>query len=200
MEYLKALTKEFILDIFKKTNGLLHGHFELTSGYHSNIYFQCTKVLQFPELNSLLCSMIVRKFKNEKIDLVIGPAIGGITLSYELARKLHCRSIFAERVTKNSKKTMTLRRGFEILKNERVLVVEDVVTTGGSIKEVMKLIQKQKGNVVGVAAIADRTNGKIKIHPNQYFIIEIEAEKYDPDDCPLCKKKVPIDIPGSRYM
>lgn len=200
MEYLKALTKEFILDLFKKIDGLLEGHFKLSSGYHSNIYLQCAKVMQFPEMNSLLSSMIAVKFKNEKIDVVIGPAIGGITLSYEVARKLHCRSIFCERITKSNKKTMTLRRGFEILKDERVLVVEDVVTTGGSIKEVMKLVKKNKGNIIGVAAIADRTNGKIKLHPNQYFLIKIEAKRYNPDNCPLCKKKVPIDTPGSRYL
>ena len=188
------------MDIFKKTGGLLEGHFKLSSGNHSNIYLQCAKVMQFPEMNSLLCSMIAKKFKDEKIDVVIGPAIGGITLSYEVARKLHCRSIFGERVGKNSKKEMTLRRGFEILKDERVLVVEDVVTTGGSIKEIMKLVKKNKGNIIGVAAIADRTNGKIKLHPNQYFLVEIEAKKYNPDNCPLCKKKVPIDTPGSRYL
>ena len=200
MEYLKALTKEFILDLFKKTNGLLHGHFQLSSGYHSNVYLQCAKVMQFPEMCSLLSSMIAKKFKDKKIDVVIGPAIGGITLAYEMARKLHCRSIFAERVKKGNKKIMALRRGFGISKNEKVLIVEDVITTGGSVKEVIKLVERLKANIIGVAAIIDRSNGRIRLHPKQSFLIQIDAEKYDPKNCPLCKKKIPIDTPGSRFL
>ncbi len=200
MEYLKAITKEFILDLFKKTDGLLHGHFKLSSGFHSNIYLQCAKVLQFPEMNSLLSSMIAKKFKDKKISLVIGPAIGGITLSYEVAKKLHCRSIFAERIKKGNKRKMFIRRGFEILKNEKVLIVEDVITTGGSIKEVMELLEKHEANIVGIASIVDRTNGEIKLHPNQTSLIQIDTEKYDPKNCPLCEKGVPIDTPGSRFL
>lgn len=200
MEYLQIITKEFILNLFKKTGGLLRGHFKLSSGYHSNIYLQCARVMQFPEMNSLICSIIAEKFKNKKTDVVISPAIGGITLSYEIARKLNCRSLFAERETKNDKKVMTLRRGFEISKDERVLVVEDVVTTGSSVREVMQLVKKCKANIIGAAGIVDRTNGKIKLHPDQFFLLKIKAEKYDPRDCPLCKKNIPIKTPGSKYL
>jgi len=200
MEYLKTLTKEFILDLFKKTDGLMQGHFKLSSGLHSNIYLQCAKVMQYPEMNSLLCTMIAQHYKNDKIDVVIGPAIGGITLSYEVARKLHCRSIFAERIIKNDDKVMVLRRGFEISEKERVLVVEDVITTGGSVKEVMALVEKHKGEITGLSAIVDRTNGQIKLHPNQHFLIEIEAETYELEKCPLCEKDVPLSIPGSKYL
>ena len=118
MNHLKPISEKLILDLFKNSGALLEGHFKLSSGFHSDVYLQCAKVMQYPELNTLLGNLIAQKYRNEKIDLVIGPAVGGITLACEVGRQLGCRTIFAERVMKNGKKIMTLRRGFEIKKSE----------------------------------------------------------------------------------
>ncbi len=202
MKYIETFNENFILDLFKKSQALLNGHFKLSSGYHSNIYLQCAKVMQYPLATSLLSSIIAEKFKNEKIDVVIGPALGGIILSYEVAKKLNCRGIFAERININNdnNKIMALRRGFEINKNEKILITEDVMTTGGSIQEIIELVKKSQAEIVGIAGIADRTNNKIQLHPSQFFILKINAEKYKPEDCPLCKKNIPLDSPGSKFI
>lgn len=200
MKYIETFNEDFILDLFRKSQALLNGHFKLSSGYHSNVYLQCAKVMQYPEATSLLSSIIAEKFKNEKIDVVIGPALGGIILSYEVAKKLNCRGIFAERTRKDNKKIMALRRGFEINKNEKVLITEDVITTGGSIQEILELVKKSQAETVGIACIIDRTNNKIQLHPSQFFILKINAEKHKPEDCPLCKKNIPLDSPGSKFI
>lgn len=196
----EAFTQEFILDLFKKTDALLEGHFKLSSGFHSNIYLQCAKVTQYPEINSILSTIIAEHYKHQEIDVVIGPALGGVVLSYEIAKKLNCRNIFTERVNTEDGKIMTLRRGFEIRPNEKVLITEDVITTGKSIKEVIEIVEKAKAKTAGIAGIVDRTNNTLKLHPQQFFVVPIEAEKYDPNDCPLCKNKVPLESPGSRFV
>lgn len=185
-----------ILEIFKKTGALLQGHFLLTSGRHSNMYFQCAKVLQYPEYTEQVCSIIADYFKNYEIDTVISPAMGGIIVGQEVARQLNKRSIFAEREDKK----LTLRRGFTISKGEKILVCEDVVTTGGSVFEVIEIVKEQGGEVVGIGFIVDRSNGKVDFGYPQKSTMKMEVVSYSPDECPLCKENIPVVKPGSRKV
>ncbi len=191
-----TLTQEDYLDVFRKTEALLEGHFLLTSGLHSNVYFQCAKVLQFPWYSEKLCQGLSAHFRDMAIDTVITPAVGGIVVGQELARQLNVRSIFTER----QDGTMTLRRGFEIAKGEKFLVAEDVTTTGGSVREVIEVVRDMGGMVQGVAAIVDRSGGK-KIFDVPYFsLVQLAVENHDPETCPLCKDKLPLVKPGSRNL
>jgi len=188
------LKQEEILDIFTRTGALLEGHFLLTSGLHSPQYFQCALVLQYPQYGELLCRQIAGHFSNKAIDLVIAPAIGGILVSYEVGRFLNCRAIFAER----EGEVMRLRRGFKINPGERVLVVEDVVTTGGSVKEVIELVRKAEAKVVGVGFIVDRSGGEVDFGVEKYSLLQLKVVTYKPEECPLCKEGLPVVKPGSR--
>ncbi len=190
------MTGEGILDIFKKTGALLEGHFVLTSGFHSPHYFQCAKVLQYPGYNVLFSRLISEHFKNKKIDLVITPAVGGIVLGTEIGRQLNVRTIFAER--ENGK--MILRRGFDISENENVLVCEDVVTTGGSVFEVIELVKGFKANVTGVGCIIDRSNGKVNFGSDQFSLAKFEVIKYNAEELPEWLEKIPVTKPGSRNL
>lgn len=184
-------------EIFEKTKAMLNGHFKLTSGRHSNQYFQCALVLQHPQHCEKLCKSLAQKFSQEKIDVVVGPAMGGIIVAYEVARALGVRSIFTER--ENGK--MTLRRGFSLQEGEKVLVVEDVITTGGSVAEVIDLVTKQKAEVVGVGVLVNRSGGKADFGLPLKAMLEVEAISYDPEECPLCKEeKIPAIKPGSRNL
>ena len=188
------LPKEQILEIFRETKALLEGHFQLTSGMHSAQYFQCARVLQFPKYLHLLSGEIARHFEYNEVEVVISPAIGGIVVGTEVGRMLGVRTIFAER--KDGK--MELRRGFEILPGERVLVVEDVVTTGGSTKEVIELVNSAKGSLVGTSCIVDRSNGKVKFDTKQFAVLQMEVVAHQPADCPMCKSGSAAVKPGSR--
>ena len=190
------MSKEEVLNLFKETGALLEGHFRLTSGLHSPHYFQCAKVLQYPQHAQKLCWEIACYFMTEKINLVIGPALGGIIVAQEVARLLSARSIFAEREDNK----MTLRRGFEIKPGERVLVVEDVVTTGGSIMEVIDLVQKASAHLVGVGFLVDRSQQRASFDVPKFSVIEMDVVTYQPDACPLCKKGIPVVKPGSRKL
>ncbi len=184
------------LQMFKDTDALLEGHFLLTSGKHSSKYLQCAKILQYPNLADAICKDLAKNFVGQEIDVVIGPAIGAIILSYELARQLNCRSIFAER----EDGIMKLRRGFKIEEGEKVLVVEDVITTGGSVKEIIEIVKENGGEIVGVAGIIDRSGGKVDLGYPLKTLLTLEIETYEPDDCPLCREGIPIVKPGSRKM
>ena len=185
-----------ILNIFKSTGALLEGHFVLTSGRHSSSYFQCAKVLQHPEYLTAFSIMIADEFESKKPDLIISPAIGGIVLGTEVGAQMGSRTIFAER--KNG--DMVIRRGFEINANEKVLVVEDVITTGGSVQETINIVEKSGGEIIGVGVLVDRSNGKAKLHKHQYSIIKLNAVSYDPSKVPNDLSKIPIKKPGSRYL
>lgn len=182
-----------VLNIFRETHGLLEGHFQLTSGLHSNQYFQCAKVLQYPAHATSLCTAIADHFRDRQIGAVIAPAIGGIVVSQEVGRLLGLRTMFAER----KEQVMQLRRGFEIGRGERVLVCEDVVTTGGSVREVIEIVEQLGGIVAGVACIVDRSNGKATF-PDFYPVMTMNAVTYKPDACPLCAQGLPVEKPGSR--
>ncbi len=190
------MNNQEILQIFQKSNALLNGHFLLTSGRHSNQYFQCALVLQYAEYNEIICAMIANHFKNTEIDVVISPAIGGIVVGQEVARQLGKKSIFAER----EDKTLTLRRGFQIEEGKKYLVCEDVVTTGGSVFEVIDIVKNNGGIVAGVGFIVDRSNNKVKFDVPQFSTLQLEVVSFSPEDCPLCKQNIPVIKPGSRKV
>ena len=177
------LPKEQILDIFRETKALLEGHFQLTSGLHSSQYFQCAKVLQYPKYMHLLAGEIARHFEYSEIEVVISPAIGGIVVGTEVGRMLGVRTLFTER----KDAAMELRRGFEILSSERCLVVEDVVTTGGSVFEVVDIVKQRKGTLAGVGYIVDRSNGKISFEAKHFSVLQLDVIAYKPEECPLCQ-------------
>jgi len=183
-----------MLELFRTTGALQQGHFRLSSGLHSLEYFQCAKVLQFPQYNELLCGDIARFFHDWRVDIVVAPAIGGIMVGQEVARQMRVRGIFAER--EDGK--MTLRRGFEVKQGERILVCEDVVTTGGSVFEVIDLVKSTGGAIVGVASIVDRSNSPINFGVQFVSLLKMAVPVYKPEICPLCEEKVPVVKPGSR--
>ncbi|MBA4406119.1 orotate phosphoribosyltransferase [bacterium] len=185
-----------VLEIFLKTNALLNGHFLLTSGRHSNQYFQCAQVLQLPDYNEIICRKIADHFLETEIDVVISPAIGGIIVGQEVARLLGKKSIFAER----EDKILSLRRGFQIEEGKKYLVCEDVVTTGGSVFEVMDIVRNNGGIVAGVGYIVDRSNNKVQFGVPQFSTLQLEVVSYLPEECPLCKQNIPAIKPGSRKV
>jgi len=183
-----------IMEIFRKSGALLNGHFCLTSGLHSPIYFQCALVLQYPEYCQLIAEKIRHYFSTRKINLVISPAVGGIVIGQEVGRQLGVRTIFTER----KDGTMSLRRGFNIAAGEKVLVCEDVVTTGGSVQEVIGIARQAQAEMVGVGYIVDRSGGKVNFGYDQYAVVHLSAQTYKPAECPLCKDNIPLIKPGSR--
>ncbi|MCS7014123.1 MAG: orotate phosphoribosyltransferase [Chloroherpetonaceae bacterium] len=189
-----GLSQEELLALFKSTGALLEGHFLLSSGLHSPHYFQCAKVLQYPRYLMMLCEPIAAHFAHSNIDVVISPALGGIVVGTEVGRQLNVRTIFAER----ENGVMTLRRGFEIQPGERCLVVEDVVTTGGSVREVIRIIQDRGGVVAGVGFIVDRSNGKVQLADDQFSLLKLDVVAYPPDQVPPELAKIPLTKPGSR--
>ncbi|HHV35152.1 MAG TPA: orotate phosphoribosyltransferase [Syntrophomonadaceae bacterium] len=188
------MTEQELIKLFIERSALLEGHFRLTSGLHSNRYIQCAQVLQYPDLSAMLGEKLAAPFSEQDVDLVVGPAIGGIIVAQEVGRALGVKAIFSER--KEGK--MTLRRGFEIKRGERVVVVEDVVTTGGSTKEVIDLVKEYDGVVVGVASLVDRHSGDLDFGVPFYPLLKLDIETYSPDGCPLCQKGLSIVKPGSR--
>lgn len=184
---------EFI-EMFEKAGALLKGHFELSSGLHSDRYLQCALVLQYPAYAQAFCAELASKFRSEEIDGVIGPALGGVIVSYETARALAVPSLFSER--KDGK--MVLRRGFDIRPGQRLLIVEDVVTTGGSILEVARLVQQREGIIAGFGMIVNRMEKDIEFPARVESVICAQVKTYDPGDCPLCGRGLGIDKPGSR--
>ncbi|MEQ8236558.1 MAG: orotate phosphoribosyltransferase [Syntrophomonadaceae bacterium] len=189
------LTNEQAQEIFIASGALMEGHFKLTSGRHSNRYMQCAQVLQFPEYTEQLAAHIAEKFAGDHIELVIGPAMGGIIVAYEVARQLKVPGIFCER--ENGK--MALRRGFKIYPEQKVLVVEDVVTTGGSVVEVMEIVKEAGGLVAGVAVLVDRSGGKVDFGVRTEAVLTMEIESWEADQCPLCQAGMGEAVkPGSR--
>ena len=187
------------LNILRKTNALLEGHFILSSGLHSPKYVQCAKLLSFPNKANKICkslsSKIKKNFKN--VNLILSPAVGGIIIGYEIGKLLNLETIFCERVNKRFK----LRRGFSIKKNARVVIVEDVVTTGKSSLECVKLIKKAKAKILGFACIIDRSNKKnLKIKKKIISHLKINIPTYKKSELPPSLKSTPISVPGSRFI
>ena len=193
------LSSKDSLKILKKTDALLDGHFVLSSGLHSSKYIQCAKLLSYPHLAKNICLSLSKKInKNYKnIDLILSPAIGGIIIGYEIGKLLKKETIFCERV----KDTFKLRRGFNIKKKNKVLIIEDVITTGKSSLECLKIIKKAGAKFVGFACIIDRSNKKtLKIKQKIVSHMKIEVPTFNKNKLPSKLKSIPISKPGSRYV
>jgi len=187
------------LDILKKTNALLEGHFVLSSGLHSSKYIQCAKLLSFPSLAEKICKSLANKIKKKykKIDLILAPAMGGVIIGYEIGKLLKKETIFCERVNGKFK----LRRGFNIKKGSRVLIIEDVITTGKSSLECVKLIKKAKAKLVGFASIIDRSNKRsLKIKTKVISHLKIDVPTFTTKQLPQNLKSIPVTTPGSRFI
>ncbi len=192
------ISDERVLEILKEAGVLLEGHFKLTSGRHSNRYLQCAKIFRNTKYSEELCKALAEQFANDGVDVVIGPAMGAVQMAYEVSRHLDCENYFAER---DEDGKMVLRRGFVVTKGMKVLLVEDVVTTGGSIKEVLELVQAAGGDVVGIGSIVNRTAGKVDFGVPFKSVITVDVESWEPDECPICKEgKLPVVKPGSRKV
>ncbi len=191
-----SLTHEEYLDIFRKSEALLEGHFLLTSGKHSAQYMQCAQVLQYPDRAAILAEGLAQAFRDQEIQTVIGPAMGGIIVAHEVAKALGVRSLFTER----ENGIMRLRRGFTLSPCERVLVVEDVITTGGSVQEVLAVVREFGAIPVGVGILVDRTGGKVDFGTPMASIVQLNIQAYEAKECPLCAQGIPVVKPGSRKV
>ncbi|MCX7002086.1 MAG: orotate phosphoribosyltransferase [bacterium] len=185
-----------MLPLFRECGALLEGHFVLSSGLHSNRYLQCAKVLQYPAHAAACGAGIAALFQDTPIDVVVGPAMGGVIIAHEVGRALQKRALFTER--ENGE--MTLRRGFVLQPGERVLVVEDVVTTGGSAQEVARMLTEHGVRVAGVAAIVDRSNGRATFDVPFRALLTLEVATYAQGECPLCAQGMPLVKPGSKGL
>ena len=188
------------LAVLRKTNALLEGHFVLSSGLHSPKYVQCAKLLSYPHLSKNFCNSLSKKIKKnfKRFDLILAPAMGGIVIGFEIGRILKMETIFCERVEGKFK----LRRGFDIKKNSKVLIIEDVITTGKSSLECFKLIKKKQAKVVGYACLINRSNKKtLKIKKGKIISqIKLDVPTYSKKNLPNFLKKIPITKPGSRFL
>lgn len=191
-----------IKNLFLDKGALLEGHFQLTSGRHSNMYLQCALLLQYPEIAEKLGKELASRIRGEdpgfpkKLDVVCAPALGGIVFGHVVAHALGARFIFAER--ENGNGPLKLRRGFSIRPGETALVVEDVITTGGSLKEVAELVKNAGGKLVGVGAVAERSNSPVDFGVSKTVLLKLALNDYLPSDCPFCKEGKPVEKPGSR--
>ncbi len=187
------MTEAEVKKLLEETNAIMTGHFLLTSGLHSPHYVEKFNVLQHPEYTEKLCKAMAEKFKDAKINTVVGPVTGGIILAHEVGKALGTRAIFTER--ENGK--MTFRRGFALEKGERVLIVEDIVTTGGSVKEVIDVVKSEGGVPVAVSVLVDRSGGKADFGDVPFTaLLKMDVETYSPENCPLCKDGVPMTKRG----
>jgi orotate phosphoribosyltransferase len=187
-------TREQLLDLFRKSGALLEGHFRLSSGLHSTGYLQCALVLQHPPHAELLGRAIAAATADLLPTVVLSPALGGVIIGHEVGRALGVRAVFAER----QEGTLMLRRGFVLSESDRVLVIEDVLTTGGSTRETMQVATAAGGLVVGAASIVDRSGGRARFAVPFHALLEIDLPTYEVDSCPLCSQGVPVVKPGSR--
>ncbi|MBI3324591.1 MAG: orotate phosphoribosyltransferase [Candidatus Omnitrophica bacterium] len=188
------MTRDQLLKVFRSVNALQRGHFELASGLHSGHYFQCAQLLQYPRLAERVCRELAERFAKSRPTIVIGPAIGGILVGYAVARRLRVRAVYTERVDAE----MQLRRGFTVTKKDRVLIVEDVITTGESARKVGDLVEALGAKVLGVGVIVDRSGGSVKFRRWRYErLLVLDFEHFKPHDCPLCKEQVLLTHPGS---
>ena len=192
------MTNEAVLQTFLDCSALLTGHFLLTSGLHSSRYLQCALVLQHPNIAEKLCAALAAKAQADDnigpIDLVVAPALGGVIVAHEVARALSVRALFTER----QETTMTMRRGFQINPGERCFVVEDVVTTGGSTREVMEVVRAVGGVVAGAGSLIDRSGGAVDLGVPRHALAVLEVPTYQSEDCPMCQAGATAIKPGSR--
>jgi orotate phosphoribosyltransferase len=188
------ITRDELLDLFRKSGALLEGHFRLSSGLHSSGYLQCALVLQHPAFAERLGRALADRVRDLRPTAVLSPALGGVVIGHEVGRALGVRAPFAER----QDGVLMLRRGFVLSESDRVLVVEDVCTTGGSTRETMQVATAAGGQVVGVAAIVNRSGGRVSFDVPFHTLLDLDLPTYQPDACPLCAQGQPVIKPGSR--
>jgi orotate phosphoribosyltransferase len=197
---LSAVTAAPVMDLFENTGAYLRGHFRLTSGLHSGEYLQCAKVLAYPEyaevLGRRLGAALRSKIGEKSATVVVSPAMGGIIIGHEVGRALGVPALFTERDA--ASREMTLRRGFEVKPGDRAVVIEDVITTGGSTKEVIRLLQSLGADVIAAGSIIDRSGNTADVGVERVALETMHPETYNPDDCPLCRQGLPVTKPGSR--
>lgn len=193
----QTISSEELLRVFRESGALLHGHFELRSGLHSNEYFQCALLLRSPALAERLCAALAARIRQSlgplALDGVIAPAMGGIIVGYEIARAFGTLSLFAEKQDGR----LTLRRGFKIPPGSRFLVAEDVVTRGGRVQETIDIVRAAGGQVAAVAVLVDRSGGKARFDCPAFSLLAMEPVTYEPAQCPLCRSGTPVNHPGS---
>lgn len=183
-----------VLELLEKTEGVLHGHFCLTSGLHSDIYFQCAKLYQYPDIVEKIAKKLAETLKEVEFDTIVAPAIGALIIGYETAKQSGKRNLFVER----KDGVMQLRRGYQLSKGEKIVIIEDVITTAKTIKETIEATKEYGVEVVAVGCIVDRTCGKTGL--NIKSLMQIEPVTYEPENCPLCKQGLPLVKPGSREV
>ena len=187
------MTSDEVLDLFRKSGALLEGHFQYTSGRHGERFLQAARILQYPDTVAQLCGAVADQFRDANVDLVCGPATGGIILSYETGRQLGCRAVFSE---KNDDGTMAVKRGFRVDEGTRVLIVEDIVTTGGSVQKTVDHLVSRGAHIAGIGVLVDRSGGDspfgdIPYHP----LARITLTSHDADTCPMCDRGEPLIEP-----
>jgi len=190
------MDSEVVLGIFREAGALLEGHFKLSSGKHSDIYYEKFNILQLPKLCEKVCMALAELFKGDKVEVVVGPTMGGIIIAYEVAKNLGVNAIYAERA--DSGQGRIFKRGFHINEGQRVLIVDDVMTTGGSVFEVIELVEKHRAEIVGIGELLDRSGGKVKFDYPFKTLATVTASAWLPEECPLCRKGMPITQRGSR--
>lgn len=193
------MTEAAVQQLLEETKAILKGHFLLTSGLHSPLYVEKFNVLQHPQYTEMLCRELAERFRGEQVQTVMGPMTGGILLAHEVGKALGTRAIFTER----ENGVMTLRRGFRIAPGERVLIVEDIVTTGGSVREVVKVVEQAGGVIVGVGLLTDRSGGKVDFgvpRDKVQALLHLTVPTYTADNCPLCKEGIPMTERGSHHL
>ena len=183
-----------VLELLEKTEGVLHGHFCLTSGLHSDIYFQCAKLYQYPDIVEKIAKKLAETLKEVEFDTIVAPAIGALIIGYETAKQSGKRNLFVER----KDGVMQLRRGYQLSKVEKIVIIEDVITTAKTIKETIEATKEYGVEVAAVGCIVDRTCGKTGL--NIKSLMQIEPVTYEPENCPLCKQGLPLVKPGSREV
>jgi orotate phosphoribosyltransferase len=188
------MTDQTVLEIFRETSALLEGHFLLRSGMHSQQYFQCALVLQYPRHAETLCRALAEKLKNTGATTVISPAMGGLFIGHEVGRALGLRHIFAE---KNAAGKLELRRNFKIAPGEKLLVIEDVITKGGRVQETIDIVRQNGGNVVAVGVLVDRSEGNVNFGAPVVSLLKLHIATFAPANCPLCRAGQPVVKPGS---
>ena len=189
------LSRDDVLRLFTESEALLQGHFLLSSGLHSPTYLEKFKVLQYPKFVEQLCGEIARRFAAKNVAVVLGPTTGGVLLAYEVGKQLGVRGIFAER--DDAAQQRVLRRGFEIKPDERVLIVDDILTTGGSVRETVDAVQRHQGEIVGVAVLADRSPAPVDVGYPIDALLKLDVEAYTPEACPLCAQRIPLTKRGT---
>jgi orotate phosphoribosyltransferase len=200
------MTREELFQLFEAAGAVRHGHFELSSGRHSDTYVQCALVLQYPRFAEKLGHALATLFSDARIDIVVSPAMGGVVIGQEVARALPSPKdtigggVPAMFVERDGSGTMTLRRGFTLKPDQHVLVIEDVWTTGGSTEEAIHVVQEAGGRVVAAGALIDRSGGTIEFPVESNALIQLKIDSYEADDCPLCRQGSLAVKPGSRFV